>query len=295
MSEYILSTCSTCDLSKSHCEERNINYVCFHFSINDDSYLDDLGQSMPHSEFYKVIKNKNIVTKTSQVNIGEYISYFTPFLEAGKDIFHLCMSSGLSGAYTSAMVAKADLEVQFPERKIYIVDSLAASSGLGLFVDTLADMRDAGASIDELKDWALQNRLRFNHWFFATDLTFFVRGGRISKTAGLMGTVLRICPVLNVDTEGKLVPVSKVRTRDRAINELLDKMVENAENGLDYSKKCFISHSDCIADAEILAQAIESKFPKLNGKVLINNIGTTIGSHSGPGTVALFFFGNERT
>ncbi len=294
MNKYILSCCSTFDLSKEHFEKRNIKYVCFHYSINGKQYDDDLGQTMPIAEFYKIIENKNVDLKTSQVNSDEFISYFTPFLEKGMDILHLCASSGLSGVYNSALIAKKELEKIFPERKIYIVDTLGGSSGGGLIADTLADMRDEGASIDELYNWVEQNKLRLNHWFCSSDLTFYIRGGRISKASGFIGSMLKICPIMNVNNEGKLIPRSKVRTVDKAIEEMFNKMVKNAENGINYSGKCYISQSACYDDAKKLATKIEQNFKNLNGKVLINDIGTTIGSHTGPGTIALFFWGNER-
>ncbi len=294
MSNYVLSCCSTADLSKGHFEKRNISYVCFHYSINGKQYPDDLGQTMTFNEFYQTIKDKNVHLQTSQVNVDQFINYFTPFLEKKRDILHICMSSGLSGVYNSAVIAKNELESKYPDRKIYVVDSLAASSGLGLLMDDLADMRDSGKGIDELHQWLEENKRKMNHWLFSSDLTFFIRGGRVSKTAGFVGTLLKICPVLNVNADGKLVPLLKVRTKEKAIDELLNKMVENAENGPNYSGKCYISHSDCREDAQILANKIEEKFKNLNGKVIVNSIGTTIGSHTGPGTVALFFWGNER-
>ena len=257
------------------------------------SYLDDLGQSVSLDDFYKKM-SEGADTKTSQLNAEEYAAYFTPFLEAGKDILHMTLSSGISGACNSAMIAKGELEEKFPERKIYIVDSLAASSGFGLLADKAADLRDEGKSIDEVRDWLEQNKLRLNHWFFSSDLTFFVKGGRVSKTAGFVGNILNICPLLNVSFEGKLIPREKIRTKKKAITAIVDKMVEFAENGLEYADKCYISMSACREDAEAVAALIESKFTKLKGKVEINNIGTTIGSHTGPGTVALFFWGAER-
>lgn len=294
MDQYILSCCSTFDLPKEHFEENNINYICFHYYLNGKQYPDDLGQTMSFEEFYETLKDKNVDVKTSQVNSDEFIKYFTPFLEKGNDILHLCLSSGLSGVYNSALIAQKELQKKFPERKIYIVDSLAGSSGGGLIMDKLAQLRNSGMSIDEIHDWVEKNKLKMNHWFFSTDLTFFIRGGRISKAAGLIGTMLKICPILNVNAEGRLVPILKVRTKEKAINEMLTKMEQNAENGLDYSGKCFISHSACYEDAKRLADKIDQKFKNLKEKVKINNIGTTIGSHTGPGTVALFFWGNKR-
>lgn len=294
MNDFVLSCCSTADMSKEYFEKRNIKYACFHYSINGKEYMDDLGKSMPLDQFYDTIKNKNTEVKTSQVNYDEFLNYFTPFLENGKDILHICISSGLSGAYTSAVMAKKDLEIKYPERKIYIVDSLAASAGQGLIMDTLADMRDAGKNIDEIYDWIEKNKLRMHHWFYTDDLTFFIRGGRVSKVSGFIGTLFKICPVLNVDVNGKLIPRLKIRTKAKCADAVIEKMAELADDGLDYSKKCFISNSCCFEDAKLLADKIEKKFKKMDGSVLISDIGTTIGSHTGTGTVALFFWGAPR-
>lgn len=294
MSDFILSGCSTADLSKEHFAERDIQYICFHFELDGKHYMDDLGESIAFHDFYQAMTN-GADTKTSQINVQEFIDYFTPFLEAGKDVLHLTLSSGISGVYNSAMTAREELMERYPDRKIYVVDSLAASSGFGLLLDKLADLRDEGKSIDEVRDWAEENKLKLHHWFFSTDLTFYVKGGRISKTAGFVGSVLDICPLLNVNNEGKLIPRLKIRTKKKVIQAIAEKMVENAQNGTSYSDKCYMSHADCLEDAQAVADLIEKKFPDLKGKVEINYIGTTIGSHTGPGTVALFFWGGERT
>lgn len=290
---YVLSCCSTADLSKEHFEKINVNYICFHFEMDGVQYSDDLGQTIPFDEFYqKMVDGAD--TRTSQVNVDEYSNYFRTFLEEGKDVLHLCLSSGISGSYNSARIAAAQLREEFPDRKLYVVDSLAASSGFGLLMQTLADKRDAGEDIDTLHQWALENRTKMHHWFFSTDLTFYVKGGRVSKVSGWFGTVLNICPLLNMDAEGRLIPRKKIRGKKAVIQAIVDQMVENAENGTDYSGKCYISQSACMEDARAVADLVEAKFPNLNGKVEINNIGTTIGSHTGPGTVALFFWGTER-
>ena len=177
------------------------------------------------------------------------------------------------------MIAKENLEERYPDRKILIVDSLGASSGYGLLMDKLADLRDEE-----------KHRLNVHHWFFSTDLTFYVKGGRISKTAGAIGGVLNICPLLNMDNQGRLIPRYKIRTKRKVIRTIVDKMAEYADHQTDYNGKCYISHS-----ARAVADLVESRFPYLNGKVEINNVATTIGSHTGPGTVALFFWGDTRT
>ncbi len=293
MENFVLSGCSTADLSKEHFEKRNINYICFHYELDGKQYADDLGVSMSFEDFYKAMQN-GADTKTSQINEVEFEEYFEKFLKNGQDILHLCLSSGITGVINSANIAKQVLEEKYPDRKIYIVDSMAASSGFGLFLDKLADLRDEGKTIDELYEWAEANKKKMHHWFFTSDLTFFVKGGRVSKAAGFFGGVLSICPLLNVDFEGKLIPRFKIRTKKKVIEAAVEQMKLHAQDGLDYSGKCYISQAACYEDAEAVAKLVEEAFPKLDGKVLINSIGTTIGSHTGPGTVALFFWGDER-
>ena len=162
-------------------------------------------------------------------------------------------------------------------------------------MDKAADLRDEGMSMEDLAAWLEENKRRVNHWFFSTDLSFYIKGGRISKAAGTIGNILNICPLLNVDDAGKLVPRLKFRGKRKVIQGIVTKMEENADNGLSYSNKCYLSHSACLEDAEAVAALITQKFPHLKGNVEINDIGTTIGSHTGPGTVALFFWGKERT
>lgn len=293
MNPYVISCCSTADLSEEHFRSRNISYICFHFELDGVEYPDDLGKSIPFDEFYRRMAN-GASTKTSQINVDEFIEYFEPFLKEGKDILHVSLSSGISGVFNSASLARNLLMQKYPERTILIVDSLGASSGYGLFMDRLADLRDEGDSIQELYEWAMKNRLRLNHWFFSTDLTFYIRGGRVSKTSGFIGTILNICPLLNMNHLGQLIPREKIRTKKKVIQTIVTRMKECADNGTDYSGKCYISHSACYEDARAVADLVEAAFPKLNGKVEIYSVGTTIGSHTGPGTVALFFWGKER-
>ena len=290
---FVLSCCSTSDLNKDYFWDRKINYICFNYFVDNKSYKDDFGVSITYKDFYNLMRN-GAETKTSQINPDDFVKYFSTFLERGLDILHISLSSGISGVFNSANIAKKKLEKIFPNRKILIIDSLAASSGYGLLIDKIADMRDESKNIYEIYDWIEKNKLKVNHWFFTSDLSFFIKGGRISKISGWFGTVLKICPLLDVNCEGKLIPRFKVRGKQKVIELTLKQMELNAENNLDYAQKCFISHSDCYEDAKVLADMIEKKFLKLNGNVKIFDIGTTIGSHTGPGTVALFFWGNER-
>ena len=292
MAEYILSCCSTADLSREHLMSRSIPYVCFHFFLNDEEKIDDLGISVPPKALFDAIR-AGVSARTAQVNADEYEAFFRPYLQDGKDVLHVTLSSGISGTINSAQAAAAVLREEFPERKIYIVDSLCASSGYGLFMDRLADLRDEGLTVDELRDWAEANKLRLNHWFFSMDLTQYIRGGRVSKTAGFVGGLLGICPLLHVNNEVKLEPVSKIPSKKLVRREIVKKMEQQAENGLDYSGKCYICQSDCMDDARKVADEIEKRFPRLNGKVQIYPIGGVIGCHTGPGTVALFYWTGE--
>ena len=293
MAEYILSCESVADLTKEHFAEKGIHWVPFHFAVDGEEYADNLGQSYPFEEFYKKVASGADV-RTSQVNVSEHVAFWTPFLEEGKDVVHVSFSSGLSGTINSARNAAAILADSFPDRKIYVLDSLGASSGYGLLVVSAADKRDEGLSAEELAAWIEANKLKIHHWFFSTDLSAYVRGGRISKTAAVFGGILEICPLLNMDAQGHLVPREKIRKKANVIKEIEKRMEQHADGALDYAGKCYISHSACYEDARAVADIIESRFPKLDGKVEINWVGTTIGSHTGPSTVALYFFGDER-
>lgn len=293
MAEYVLSCESTVDLNKEYFDERHIDVICFHYSLDGVEHVDDFGKTISYHDFYQAMAQDKM-TKTSQISVGEFIEHFTPILQSGKDILHLTLSSGISGVYNSACTAASMLQEQFPERKIYIVDSLAASSGFGLLIDKLADVRDSGADIDALHAYAEEHKLELQHWFFSTDLKYYVRGGRISKASGFLGGLLNICPVLHVDENGKLIPMEKKVGHRMAEKSLVNKMKMYAADGLDYSDKVYISCSDCYDYANSVAKMVEETFPKMKGKVEIFSIGTTIGAHTGPGTVALFFWGKKR-
>lgn len=293
MSEYVLTCCSTADMPREFFETRNIPFTCFHYTLDGKEYDDDLGLSISFKDFYARIAAGAEPT-TSQVNSEQYAAMFEEFLKDGKDVIHVTLSSGISGSYNSACIARDLMAEKYPDRKIYIVDSLAASSGYGLLIDMAADVRDSGATIDELRDWIEKNKLNIHHWFFSTDLTSYYRGGRISKTSMVFGTMLNICPLLNVDNEGRLIPRSKYRGKARVSREIVQRMVEHAKDGTQYSGKCFMCNSDCYDDARKIADMIEKTFPNLKEPVKINSIGTVIGSHTGPGTIAVFFEGDTR-
>lgn len=293
MKNFSLSCCSTADMPASFFKEHGIHYACFSFTMDGVEYPDDLGQTISFEEFYRRV-GEGAQPTTSQVNVDAYEDMWQPLLEAGKDILHITLSSGISGTINSAMAAKKKLSDEFPERRIEVIDSLGASSGYGLLVTEACRLRDEGKTLDEAVKWVEDNKLKLHHWFFSTDLTSYYRGGRITRSSAWFGTVLKICPLLNMNTRGELIPREKIRTKKKVIQEIVNRMEEHAQGGLDYSGKCYISNSDCWKDAREVADLVEARFPKLDGKVMINSVGTVIGSHTGPGTVALFFFGDDR-
>ena len=293
MPGYVLSCCSTADVTRDWLEARDIKYLYFNYYLDGEVCKDDFGATNPPAQLYaKMLAGAD--AKTSQISAGDYMSHFEQFLAAGQDVVHVTLSSGISGTYNSACAARDQLAEKYPDRHVYVVDSLAASSGYGLLMDKLAELRDSGMGAAELAAWADEHKSEVQHWFFSSDLTFFIRGGRISKAAGLVGGMLKICPVMDVAPDGSLAVKEKIRTKAKAINRVVEKMEELAEGGLDYSGKCYISQSECKADALEVAARVEERFPKLDGKVEVFPIGATIGVHTGPGTVALFFWGKRR-
>ena len=288
-----MSSDSPADLTAEYYASREICCLPYPYEMGGEQRMDDLFTTMTSKQFFDAMA-AGADTKTAQPNAEDFVKYFTPFLEQGKDILHLCLSSGLTGVLTSANLAKESLSERFPDRKICIVDTLGASRGFGLLVDKAADLRDEGWSIDRVCDWLEEHKLNLHHWFFSTDLTYYVRGGRITKAAGWFGTMLNICPLMNMDASGHLVPRKKCRGKAAVKKEIVKMMVENALDGENYSEKVFMNNADCLADALDVAAEVEKAFPKMNGKVQLETIGPIIGSHTGPGTVALFFFGKKR-
>ncbi len=293
MSDYSITCCSTVDLPLEYLNEKDIPFACFHFQMDGRDYPDDLGKSISFEDFYKRIAAGAMPT-TSQVNVDQYIMLWEPLLKQGKDVLHISLSSGISGAVNSAIIAQTEMLKKYPERKLMVVDSLAASSGYGMLVDAAIEMQSRGFSIDDLYQWLEENILNLHHWFFSTDLRHYKRGGRISAASAVIGTVLTICPLMNVNSRGELKIRKKVHGKNHVFQEIVRTMMQHAQNGTDYSGKCFISNSACYDDARAVADLIKEKFPNLDGDVSINSIGTVIGSHTGPGTVALFFWGDKR-
>lgn len=293
MNDYIISCCSTVDVSEEFLKEKNIEHICFHYYLDDVAYTDDLFKSMSAVDFYQAMTD-GVMTRTSQVNADEFVEYFRGFLEQGKDIIHITLSSGLSGVINSAKIAAEELKSEFPDRKIVIFDSLTASAGYALMMDKLASLRDKGYDFDRLCNWTNGHIQNQNTWFFTTDLTFFIRGGRVSKLSGWFGTALNICPLMNVNDEGKLCPRQKCRGKKMVKRAALEAIKERIDDGEDYSENIIITHSVCYDDAREMADMLEFAFPKMKEKIRIFDIGPTIGSHTGPGTVAIAFWGSLK-
>ncbi len=292
MSNFIISCCSTADLSHEWYDRREIYTVPFHISVGGTEYEDDIGVTITQEQlFEKMLAGEE--AHSSQVNVEAYVAHFEPFLKEGKDILHITLSSGISGSINSARVAQTELQEKYPERKLIIVDSLNGSSGYGMIVDTAADMRDDGSSIEEIQKWIEDNIHTFHTWILSTDLTFLIKGGRVKPVAGAIGKMLNICPIVSFMRNGELTVMEKVRTKKKAISRMSDIMKENTLEGIEYAGKCFISHSDEELANE-MKEKIESEFPHLKGNIKTFLVGGTIGVHLGPGTVVLFFTGKER-
>ena len=289
MENYILSCCSTMDLRKGWAEERGVNLIYAKFFLEGEEFRDDFYESISQDKlFERMLSGEK--SQTTQVNTEEYIDSFRKYLEQGQDIFHICLSSGVSGTFNSCHIAKDILQEEFPERKIEIVDSLMASSGYGLLVDKACMLKKQGLDMETLRVELEKWRNRLHGYFFTSDLRFFIQGGRVSKAAGFIGGLLKICPVLKITEEGKLKPIEKARGKKQAMENILSKM---EKEGYLSTEKCFISHSACPLDAKKLAESIRDRFHP-EGNMEIFDIGGTIACHTGPGTVACFFFGKEK-
>ena len=294
MADYVLSCCSVCDLTPEWLEKRNVHYIYFNYQINGMQCKDDFGKTCAPADLYaRMLAGDNVTT--SQVSVGEYMDDWRPILAEGKDILHISMGSGISGTYASACMARDTIAQEFPARKVIVIDSTTACSGLGLLIDKLADLRDEGMSIEDLAAWCEAHKIEVNTWFVTTDLTFLIRGGRVSKAAGFLGGVLNICPMLDIEADGTLAVKEKIRTKRKAFSRQLQKMEELCHDGYDYKEAVFIGHTECLPDAKAVAKLIEDKFHKIQyDKVEVFDVGATIGSHLGPGSIVLSFWGKPR-
>ena len=290
MSEYVIVTDSSADLTAGMAEELGVEVLPLSFMVKGQTYRNyPDNREMDPGAFYAMLRAGEMAT-TAAVNVADYTSVLEPLLEQGKDVLVLAFSSGLSATYQSSVIAVEELRARFPERKIFTVDTLCASLGQGLLVYLAAKKQQAGASIEEVRDWAEENKLHLCHWFTVDDLHFLKRGGRISAATAVLGSMLHIKPVLHVDDEGHLINMGKARGRGASLTALVDHMEETAIDPA--SQVVFISHGDCLADAEKVAGDVKKRLGVK--EVVINYVGPVIGAHSGPGTLALFFLGSKR-
>ena len=283
---YVLITDSACDILPEKLAEWHVQMIPLAFLFTDTG-KEQKDHEEPIKEFYNAMRNGR-VAKTSCVNEDAFVGIFTPILEAGQDILYLAFSSGLSATCENGKKVADSLTKKYPDRKIRVVDSLAASAGEGLFVYLGVKNRDAGMTLDENADALEADKLHICHWFTVDDLVYLKRGGRVSAAAAVLGGALNIKPVLHVDNEGRLIKMTQVHGRKKSIR----KMAEELGKRILPDTPVFISHGDCIEDAEMLRDILKNEYGR--DVDLITYVGSVIGAHSGPGTLALFFRGSER-
>lgn len=290
MNNYCIVTESTADLTSELIERFDISVIPMRFCVDDIEYVNyPDNRDLTPKQLYDMLREGKTST-TSAVNIADFEEYFTPILESGKDILYLAFSSALSSTYATSLLAAESLQEKFPERKIITVDTKCAAMGEGLIVCKAAKLKQQGMKIEEVAKWAEEHRANVVQWFTVDDLMHLYRGGRVSAISAHMGTALGIKPLLHVDEEGYLKAMQKVRGRKKALDALCDVMGERKNDMT--GELVFISHGDCIEDAKYLAEQIKSKYSP--EEIYIGDVGPVIGSHTGPGVVTLFFFGNDR-
>lgn len=289
MRDYVITTDNNSDLPEEYYKEHGVGCTYLSYSMDGKNYTH--GNFLPDHEFYEFMR-KGALPTTAQVNPDAARALMEPYLKEGKDVLHIAFSGGLSGSYNSTRIAAEELMKEYPERSVKVIDSLSASLGQGLLVYLAQQHKEAGEDIDTVAEWVEENKKHIVHLFTVDDLFHLHRGGRVSKTTAIVGSMLNIKPVLHVDNDGKLVNIGKSRGRKKALQELVNLMEQKIGSYKDSCHTIFISHGDCEEDAKYVEKKVKEKY-NIN-TVLINYVGATIGAHSGPGTLALFFAGEER-
>ena len=290
MNDYVLLTDSSADLTDALVKELGVEVLPLSFTMRNKTYRNwPDNREIDPKDFYRQLREGEMAT-TSAVNVSDFTETIEPHLKEGRDVLVVAFSSGLSATCHSAQIAAQELSEQYPERKVYVVDSLCASLGQGLLVWYAARMKNEGRGIGAVRDWLEENKLHLCHWFTVDDLHFLKRGGRISSATAVLGTMLSIKPVMHVDDEGHLTKVGTARGRNASLKALVAHMAETAIDPA--GQTVFISHGDCEEDANKVAEDVKRRFGVQT--VVLNNVGPVIGAHSGPGTVALFFLGRHR-
>ena len=290
---FILSCCSTVDLPYDYMEQRGIPVLAYTYMVDGTEHIDDMGRDpASRPRFYQMLA-KGKLPQTSQINVARYTAFFEELLRKG-DVLHLAFTSGQSASVNNAFAAAEALRERYPDRKLTVIDTLCSSAGYGLLVDTVADLRDAGKTLEEAAAWTIANRNRVHHQFFSSNMTQFHRTGRVSGAAAAVATVLNICPLMRLDAAGAIKAYDKVRGKKRAVAATVDAVAAHAQGGADYDQRMWVCHSECPEDAQMMIEALEARFPKERGRIRLCNIGPVIGSHCGRRTVAVFFYGDER-
>lgn len=287
---FVLTCESTTDLPISYLTQRQIAALPYTYCVNETEYVDDMGEFDGRANFYKMLKQGKRPT-TSQINIERYKNFFRKQLAQG-DLLHIAFDSQLSNSVINAYYAAAEMRKEFPDRRIVVIDSTCGCLGYGILVTDLADMRDNGASFDELNSYAMANRSKIHHQFFSTTLSYYRRSGRVSGPAASIGNLLHLCPALRVNKEGKIIAYSKTMGITKAIAKTMDEIALHVQNGEEYEGKMWIAHSDCLDTANKVVNLLKAAYPRAD--VQLFEIGPVIGSHCGAGTVAVFFVGDER-
>lgn len=291
---FLLSCESTVDLPFSYVSGRNIEVLFYTYTVDGAEYDDDMGRDPAALDRFYGFMESGKFPATSQINVYKYTDYFETLINKfDGDILHIAMGSGMSPSVNNAVEAATAVEEKYPGRKVKVIDSLCSCGGYGILVDLAADLRDEGKSFGETVDWIEANKSRVHHQFFSSDLKYFKRSGRVSGAAAAVATILGICPIMHLNSTGHIIAYDKVRGKKKAIKTTVDAMLADVEEGADYAGKCVLCHSNCIDDAQETIKLIKETFPKLK-EVKLSNIGTIIASHTGPGTVALFFVGKPR-
>lgn len=287
MRDFVITVNSTVDVPQAWLDERNVPVIKLKYTMDGETYTDMEGLSS--KEFFAKLREGKM-SVTSQVNPEEAMEALEPFVKEGKDVLHLGFSSGLSGTYNSMRIAGEMLEEKYPDAKVIVIDTLCACMGEALLLEKALKKKSEGLTIEEVAQWVEENKLHVCHNVTVDDLNHLHRGGRVSKTTAVIGTLVQIKPIIHMDNEGKLQVIGKERGRKKSLNKIVDLAVKQSE-GWD-NDLIMITHGDCIEDAEYVAKLVREKMGIDN--ILINNIGTVIGSHTGPGVVAVFCMGNER-
>jgi len=293
MADYILSGESVMDLPYAHAVSRGIEVIFYKYTVEGEEHEDVMERSKEDMDKFYGFIDAGHIPSTSQINQFAYEEYFRKYLEQGKDVLHLCLSTGFTGSYQNAYNAAEELKEEFHDRKIYVIDTLCGCGGLGMYTDMVADKRDEGMGIDELYNWAMDHRLCVQHFFTNPDLSYFKRTGRLSGPTAAIATVLNIVPVMHLNGQGKLISYDKVRGKKKAYQHFVDKMKELAEGGEHYTGKCYINHARCPEDAQMIKEMMMEQLPEMQ-EPIIGDIGTIIASHCGPGTISFYYVGNDR-